>query len=408
MCVLIAEGLLQNGLGSFKLPSDIPPLEDMLSDSPAVEARQVPAPADGTAAPDTPNRLVGLPSLHSNPTLSLSFSRFMAALDEDLRALGAPNGGGAADAPAAAAAAAADAAPAVPAPENPRQPPAAAPPATSCPPAPKLDENARERMHPAAAPTHKPPSPALSAPAPPSRVASAPLSPMSTQVNHCVTDASRAGDGGAGACDGNMDSHSAPAPAPAPHPARTVRVARTPVKLMNIPKDDTDQLELLLADKPASSLPDPHAALHHGSSDVDHGMLSGSHGMVSERATVFAPLRSAGGAPSSPHVRAPAGRLPRRESVEEAAPAWMSPRSVTTVSAPQRPTPEGGWMSPHLPRGAAQGRTMPWGSEPLQRRSSVEVDPAEGVSQAEVHAWINECYVSSGLTRPLSCLDYQV
>ena len=64
--------------------------------------------------------------------------------------------------------------------------------------------------------------------------------------------------------------------------------------------------------------------------------------------------------------------------------------------------------SPHPPRGAAPRRSVPWGSEPLQRRPSVEVDPTEGVSQAEVHAWINECYVSSGLTRPLTCLDYQV
>lgn len=363
--------------GSPYLPSELPPLDDALPDAPALEARQVTA---GTTlnishGPEGATPLMALPSLHSNPTLSLSFSRFMAALDDDLRALGGSH-------------ALAD--------------PQVAPVATASPPPvhhPPADASGMGEGPESTGPDARSPDPVPLARSP--RPGSA---PRVSAVNHLSAhELSRQVAEEAGT---ERDRQQAGAPPPQP-------AGGTLVRLMNVQQDDTDKLELLLSDGP----PPIAAAPHRSGGDVKRAVHAVHPRMLPERDPGHP---SRGAVSGSPHAeqRAPAecpgsagggaraGGLPRISSADEGGPAWLSPRSTATVSAPRRQMPEHAWLAPQQHAGSA---TL-WQDETLLRRSSVEgpAAPLEGVSQAEVHGWINDSYLSSGLMRPLSCLDYQV
>lgn len=389
-------------LGSLRLPSDLPPLEDVLSDAPALDARQV-APLAGAplagAQPPEPvrdSRLVALPSLQSNPTLSLSFSRFMATLDEDIRAMGA--GAVARDHPA-------------PGGEPPRS---ATPPGqgSACAsPRPAGATPVETGRGAARSDTHRCPSPAVP-------VATVSQPPECT-VNHLSAHALAIPPGDTASVlprsllpggNASADRHDGRAV----HDGRDAQ-RRHAMHTHAVSRDDTKQLELLLSEKSGSLPPRPPTPTATTSGQqrcAPQPVMPDLRQLCPARlADIPGPSAGAtGGGLLRPGGYATGQSLPRWPSAEEHGPAWLSPRSVTTVSAARPPTPDTARRLP--PEPSAQ---MPPPAERLPRRPSTDevsmhapAERSDGISQAEVHAWINDTYIMSGLTRALSCQDYQV
>eukprot|EP00892_Ulva_mutabilis_P011942 jgi/Ulvmu1/911/UM101_0020.1 len=386
-------------LGSLRLPSDLPPLEHVLSDTPALDARHVP-PLPGCSAADVlrDGRLLALPSLQSNPTLSLSFSRFMATLDDDMRAM-AGTGMGAA-VPQEPHVATSDSGPA-----HTAQTPHAA----------RGASNTGGRAGVASDGT--PPPLAANIP-----VATSPRPQCTVPINNLSAHALALRNGDAAGAPEQRAQH-------AQHAAHDGGSAQhiAPVRVIGVDQAETDQLQLLLSEKsgslaplqpptPPTPSPSPsngcHAAYPAAPSMADDAQYLCSGPLVGPelqpQGTQWRAQTSAG---------APDRRLPRWPSNDDRSAAWMSPRSpVTVTTTPRQPAAAAGGQSPQRPTTPSAVLPLSAAAAPpsLPRRMSADEvsmsapeERGDSVSQAEVHAWINKVYIASGLTRALTCLDYQ-